>query len=293
MFARTVLTILDYFVHLGFSQNFMKQILIIIFLFLVSNICLSQEAKTEIYIIGNIHDSVPNYNPTILFQILNNIKPDIILHEVDSEGMKDYETNFGLGGNEIKASNLYLKKFPQTLRFPFDFEGRNKYRKEKGMVPTDNLTVKLIDSLYNAKKLSIQQTNTYETFKNITNDLIKIAELSPENFNNSKTDSIAEKRQYYQYQKLLEITNERPEFSENYVTKPDGKNISYKDGFKLMSKFWDLRNQTMAKNIYDIVEKYPNKKIVVLTGFLHRYYLIKQLRELNSGNFRIREFYEK
>src|SRR5690606_1691730 len=189
--------------------------------------------------------------------------------------------------------NLYLKKFPQTLRFPFDFEGRNKYRKEKGMVPTDNLTVKLIDSLYNAKKLSIQQTNTYETFKNITNDLIKIAELSPENFNNSKTDSIAEKRQYYQYQKLLEITNERPEFSENYVTKPDGKNISYKDGFKLMSKFWDLRNQTMAKNIYDIVEKYPNKKIVVLTGFLHRYYLIKQLRELNSGNFRIREFYEK
>jgi len=271
----------------------MKQILIIIFLFLVSNICLSQEAKTEIYIIGNIHDIVPNHDPTILCQILNNIEPDIILHEVDSEGMKDYETNVGLGGNEIKASNLYLKKFPQTLRFPFDFEGRNKYRKEKGMVPTDNLTVKLIDSLYNAKKLSIQQTNTYETFKNITNDLIKIAELSPENFNNSKTDSIAEKRQYYQYQKLLEITNERPEFSENYVTKPDGKNISYKDGFKLMSKFWDLRNQTMAKNIYDIVEKYPNKKIVVLTGFLHRYYLIKQLRELNSGNFRIREFYEK
>lgn len=36
------------------------------------------------YVIGNIHDSVPNYHLTILFDILNKIKPDIILHEVDS-----------------------------------------------------------------------------------------------------------------------------------------------------------------------------------------------------------------
>jgi|SRR5690606_2946200 len=271
----------------------MKQTLTIIFSFIISNICLAQQTKTQIYIIGNIHDSVPNYNPTILFQILDNIKPDIILHEVDSEGMKDYETNKDIKGNEIIASNLYLKKFSQTLRFSFDFEGRNKYRKEKGMVPTDNLTVKLIDSLYNAKKLTRQHANIYETFKNITDSLIKIAELSPENFNNSKTDSIAEKRQYFQYQELLKITNERPEFVKNYVVKPNGEKISYKDGFKLMSDFWNLRNQTMAKNIYDIAEKYPNRKIVVLTGFLHRYYLIKELRERNNGNIEIREFYEK
>ncbi|GGF04161.1 hypothetical protein SAMN05443634_10268 [Chishuiella changwenlii] len=269
----------------------MKQLHILI-LFLVSTISFSQEKKTEIFIIGNIHDSVANYNPKILLTILENIKPDIILHEVDSEGMREYETDANFKGNEIRASNLYLKKNSKTLRFPFDFEGRNKYRRDRGMVPTDNLTIKLIDSLYNAKKLTKEQIKIYETFNNITGDLMKIAESSPENFNNKKTDSIAELRQNFQYQQLLKITNERPEFSKNYIVKPNKENISYKDGFKLMSDFWDLRNKTMAKNIYDISEKYPNKKIVVLTGFLHRYYLIKELRKLNNGSYTIKEFYE-
>jgi erythromycin esterase-like protein len=52
-----------------------------------------------------------------------------------------------------------------------------------------------------------------------------------------------------------------------------------------MSGFWNLRNQTMAQNIYNTAAKYPNKKIVVLTGFLHRYYLLKELNRLNKGSY--------
>ncbi len=84
-------------------------IALLIFSF-VFNIGLAQK-KSEIYIIGNIHDSVPNYNPQILFEIINKIKPDIILHEVDSEGMNAYETSSeNLKGNEIIASNRYVDK---------------------------------------------------------------------------------------------------------------------------------------------------------------------------------------
>lgn len=49
----------------------------------------------------------------------------------------------------------------------------------------------------------------------------------------------------------------------------------------------------MAKNIYDIAQQYSGKKILVLTDFLHRYYLIKELEKLNTGNFEIKEFYQK
>lgn len=260
-------------------------------LFLFINFYFSQ-IKTEIYVIGNIHDSVPNYHPKILFDILNKIQPDIILHEVDSEGMKEYETDKSLKGNEITASNLYLKKFPGTIRLPFDFENRNQYRKDKGMVPTDNLSVKLIDSLYKAKKLSESEAKPYQDFLNTTKELMKTAELSPEHFNNKATDKISEKRQIAQYSGLLKITDKRKEFADRFITKPDGEKISYRDGFKLMSGFWDLRNQTMAKNIYNTAIQYPNKKIVVLTGFLHRYYLLKELNRLNKGNYVVKEFYE-
>ncbi|MDM1556428.1 MULTISPECIES: hypothetical protein [Chryseobacterium] len=264
---------------------------LVFFFFLMTNFYFSQN-KTEIYVIGNIHDSVPNYHPILLFEILKKIKPDIILHEVDSQGMKEYETDRDLKGNEIIASNRYLQKFPGTLRFPFDFENRNQYRKDKGMVPTDNLAVKLIDSLYKVKKLSQYEAQQYEVFLNTTKELMKKAELSPENFNNKTTDKISEKRQNAQYSGLLKITEKRKEFAERFVTKPDGGKISYRNGFKLMSGFWDLRNQTMAKNIYTTSVKYPHKKIVVLTGFLHRYYLLKELNKLNNGNYIIKEFYE-
>jgi pheromone shutdown protein TraB len=59
-----------------------------------------------------------------------------------------------------------------------------------------------------------------------------------------------------------------------------------------MSDFWDLRNQTMASNIYEIARKYPGKTIVVLTGFLHRYYLIRALNKLNKNDFVRKEFYQ-
>lgn len=271
----------------------MKQVLVFIISCLVFNTTFAQKAKTEIYIIGNIHDSVPNYTPQILFNIIDKIKPDIILHEVDSEGMKDYQsTSSNLKGNEIRASNLYLKQNPTTLRFPFDFEGRNQYRKDRGMVPTDNLTFRLIDSLYKDGKLTTQEADIYQTYNNLTAELLKYAALSAKDFNNPKTDSLAKKRQHYQYQEILQITDARPEFVKNSIIKPNGEKISYRDGFKLMSAFWDLRNQTMAKNIYQIAQQHPNKKIVVLSGFLHRYYLINELSRLNKGNYVIKEFYQ-
>lgn len=273
------------------SVNYLLKYVLNFFMFFLASICFSQ-SKTELYIIGNIHDSVPNYHPKVLFSILDKIKPDIILHEVDSEGMRQYEQNIDVRGNEIKASNLYVKKYPKTLRFPFDFEGRNQYRKDRGMVPADNLAIKLIDSLYKEKLLTVNETKIYETFIQSTNRLMKIAELSPDKFNNVITDSIAEKRQNEQYSGLVTITDERDEFAQRFVTKPDGNRLTLRSGFKLMSKFWDLRNKTMASNIYEIAIKYPNMKIVVLTGFLHRYYLLRELRRFNNGHYLIKEFYD-
>ncbi len=177
------------------------------------------------------------------------------------------------------------------MRFPFDFEGRNSYRKIKGMVPTDNLVLQLVDSLYKEKQLDSVDTRIYETCNALTHTLTKMATLPPKNFNNATTDSIAKRRQDYQYKEILKIAMKKPVFSERKVTKPDGSQISYQDGFQLMCEFWNTRNQTMAKNIIRVAERYPNKKIVVLTGFLHRYYIISELKVHNRADFILREFY--
>lgn len=252
-------------------------------------LCQAQRtSQTEIYIIGNVHDSLPNYNPQILYEILEKIGPDIILHEVDAQGMQEYNRDSTLTGNELLASNRYLAKHPATLRFPFDFEGRNEYRKTLGMVPVDNLSVQLIDSLHQKGMLSQQEEKTYLDFLDATNKLMAIAKLSPEHFNNTTTDSLAKRRQELQYQGLSAITSRRPEFELHTFVKPDGKPITYREGFRLMSGFWDVRNQTMAKNIIRIAKEHKHTKIVVLTGFLHRYYLISELTKLNQGSYTLK-----
>lgn len=47
----------------------------------------------------------------------------------------------------------------------------------------------------------------------------------------------------------------------------------------------------MAKNIISVAERYPGKQIVVLTGFLHRCYIISELKVHNRADFILREFY--
>ncbi|MFC4029251.1 hypothetical protein ACFOS1_17665, partial [Zunongwangia endophytica] len=134
----------------------------------------------------------------------------------------------------------------------------------------------------------------HNKYKALLDPLIILASKSPEKFNNASTDSICAERQYYQYKMLKKITNKRDEFATRFHTKPNGEKISYRDGYQLADVFWDLRNQTMAKNIMQISEKNQGKKIVVLCGFMHRYYILSELRKLKEGkNIILKEFYEK
>ena len=50
----------------------------------------------------------------------------------------------------------------------------------------------------------------------------------------------------------------------------------------------------MAKNILRIANDNKGKRIVVLTGFMHRYYVISELKKLTSHNrnIKLKEFYE-
>ena len=77
------------------------------------------------------------------------------------------------------------------------------------------------------------------------------------------------------------------------MTTTTNERVSYAEGYNRFCDFWDLRNQTMAKNIVTVVRNNPSKKIMVLTGYFHRYYLLEQLNKAKEKeNFTLKEFYE-
>lgn len=271
----------------------MNKTIIILFAFLITNYSIAQ--KTEVIVIGNIHQPVPNYNSDTLLTILQKLKPDFLLQEIDHSFFNaDYTFKKPPTENEGIASVKYIQQHPKTQMRPFDFEGRNEYRKINGFNPTEGLAIKLLDSLYRQKKLTKRQARIYKTYNDLLEPLKIAASKDPVTFNNSYNDRQSQRRQYYQYQKLLSVMQNRSEFSDTYFVKPNGEKISYVKGFQLASEFWDLRNKTMALNILQVAKDYPGKRIVVLTGFMHRYYIIRELKmhtEANT-NIVIKEFYD-
>ena len=273
----------------------MKTNIVVFILCILFYSCKTKEqtaTETEIIVIGTQHKPVPNFNPEILFNILENVKPDLILLELDSI---KFTSDFRLKEvreNELIAAEKYRLKYPKTKLRPFEFEGRNQYRIDYGMRPTDGFTLRFVDSLYKADLLTTSEAEIFKAYQDALDPLIDIAAKDPKEWNNAIGDSLCEHRQFYQYQMIPKITNSREEFAHKFITKPNGEKISYRDGYQLWANFWDLRNQTMAKNIMTISEKNKGKRIVVLCGFMHRYYILKELKRLTKDkNIVLKEYY--
>ena len=269
----------------------MRRLLELIFISLLFYNCTSK--RTEVVLIGTVHQPVQNFTPDSLYNILVKIKPDLILFEVDSSFFtKDFKFKKTWESNENIATVKYMNNFDLDVR-PYEFTGRNEYRIKIGSRPTDSKASELLDSLYRNNKLDSLNKSIYQNFLKTNDTLNSFAYLGARAFNRPETDKIAKIRQEYQYKHLLRIMGEHPIFFETYYIKSDGDSISYFEGYKRASEFWDLRNRTMSKNILHFIREYNYQKIVVLNGYFHRYYLNSLIKpKQDELNFTVKEFYE-
>ncbi|QIH35636.1 ChaN family lipoprotein [Sphingobacterium sp. DR205] len=271
----------------------MMNYLFTILSFLYLNVLQAQESnKTQLYIIGTVHDSSAILNPEMLFEILDNIRPEILLQENDSAQIKDFARVIRPNSNEQTATLKYLEQYPKTRNLPFEFEGRNQYRKDKGMVPADRLVIQLIDSLYKTDKLSIVNKSNYQKYSEANSALINFSKTDIKTLNSIVFEALNRYRQDLQHHEIPKISNSEPIFAERYITKPNGQKISYREGYQLWCNFWDLRNNTMAINIIKQANIHRGKRIVVLTGAQHKYYLKELLAKYNDGSYQVIEYFK-
>lgn len=249
--------------------------------------------KTELILMGTLHQPLGDFTADRLYGILETIQPDVILCEGDSSFFSNDFKNLKVwDSNENNAVQEYIKNYEVKLR-PYDFTGRNEYRIALGSRPTDKKATRLLDSLYKADALKTQDKTVYASFELMNDTLMYIAKSGAKYFNSFTTDSIVKNRQYYQYEKLAEIMSHYPIFENTYHVKKDGDSISYMEGYRRAYTFWNMRNKAMAKHILHFVDEDKGKKIIVLNGFFHRYYLNLLLRpEQEAHDFVIKDFYE-
>ena len=253
--------------------------LTILFLFFLQSFGQTDTSRTEIIIIGTIHSGNKYLNDKTLYKLLKSLNPDIILDEYS----ETYKPVFGLQtatflkiakpGIEQSALQRIARRHKKIVILPYDTAfARKQYIKE--FIKFESL---LYDSLSTIKKehldsmkygaYTAKRDNYYELF--LTQDLQKINEVKVYTLGG----------ELYKADKELILP-----LIKKYV-----KDSSIARKFEANLKFWNDRNNFMVRQIEKISTLNPGKRIVVLTGLNHKYFLTEKLTSNYGNNIKLTE----
>ncbi len=265
-----------------FKRTPMSILLVILSLKLA---CAQNPEPSVICIIGTSHTSTGFCNVQVLDSVLNRVKPDLILVELDSSFFtsdfqfdtvkRPYMLKEGHASPEDIASNNYRKSHKASMR-PFDITGRNDFYRENDFFNRQDSMYKDIARYGLGGQLSERNQSDFsllcKSLENVNDlEITTLRELNSEMLMN-----FLEIQEFIYLNKPLEIVETTDSLKKHA-------------GFAHLQKdFWEKRNDTMIKNILHFTNEY--RRIVVLTGNLHRYYLVKGLNRV-KGNFVIRDFW--
>jgi hypothetical protein len=258
------------------------------------------DTNTTVCILGTVHTSNKNYNADSIFEIINTFKPDLILTEADTaiykNVLKEYEKlkipffakiGRGLGfgkdeENETRAVRKYKYLHPLIDIRPYDYEGRNEFHSKYKILSEPDVVMTEIQNLFDSNALSKNHRNIWTAWLLINDTLNNYYNKTPFVINQKETYRISGKRQQLQYQCLNQIVQE------------DKRLERFKEFYQINTNFWNTRNKIMTEHIANFIRRYPKKRIIVLTGFMHKYYLLNELLNRQSElNFKIKEYYNK
>lgn len=227
-------------------------------------------AQDNLVILGTIHRGNPNLDQKDLLKRLEEEKPDIILWEQD----KPFKPVFGLltanwlriwhPDIEQMALQRYYRANPSVPILPYDtsFADKHAYRKEYQR-KNDSIVTAL--QLAGLKGEDSSMLHRWLDGYHIYDSLASIGTL--DDVNQLRVYGMA--RELYQMEELRIFS-----LAERYLN-----DQALLEWYRKDLRFWHLRNRYMARQIQSVVQNNPGKKVLVLTGLSHKYYLVDALTE--------------
>jgi len=239
------------------------------------------ENDTELFVIGTVHESTDSFNSDTLLNILNKIKPDVILIECDSSYFtSDFRLNDDVKYEflETSAVSEYLKNNTPVLR-PYDISGRDKFLDDKKRLSAESDFFSDISVLKEKRSLSREADQMYEKIFSMMSTAGDLSYSAASFINSLEGSSKIDTINYYTYDGLGLLISLTPEL-EKYRSYWD-KECSYNE----------KRNKAMLRNILKIAGYYEGKRIVVLCGFAHKNFLINGINKSMNKNIVLKDFW--
>lgn len=275
----------------------MRRLLALIILLCICSTSFGQldSTKTKLIIIGTIHKGNNYFNHKTLYKLLEKLNPDIILDE-DSE---IYKPVFGLKtatflkivkpSIEQLALQTFLKRNRNTILLPYDttFATQRKLKKQrkteflarkKYIKNAPAIKQSFHDNLYNATK-TISDSTIYADFANKHNFYYSFLDTLTLSRINQK-DIIDKSRELYYLEEKVILPLGKKYISDSLIVNKFSNEI----------QFWIARNEYMVNQILKYSKQFQGKRVVILTGLNHKYFLLDKLSEPKGQNLEIIEF---
>jgi hypothetical protein len=250
--------------------------------------------STEVVVLGTVHFPTPAFTADSLYDALETLRPDLILFEIDSTRLTQVlgppplaqrlRRALGWEGtpNEPLAVAKYQHRHPAALVRPYEWGRRDQFHRQHGILSTPDLVFSKLKTLRDAGQLTPRQRRTLATYDSLTARLNALGGTqSLAALNSAAADSLAQRRQNSQYHQLKTIVDENEDLRE------------FRAFYEVNERYWDIRNRAMTRNIVRYAALYPGRRLVVLCGFNHRYYLRRELlKQEPKLPFRLRELGE-
>lgn len=272
----------------------MKAILLSILVIIIVSCNDTSKSKGEVIVLGTVHFPTEQVNSDSIYKIIEKVNPDIIVMEADSSVFNaDFSFKKTYDENEYNAVVKYVKTKPEIMVRPMEFEGRDAYRKKIGIYPEAGFIFNVLWEIVDAEDLPENDLELMYHYENLWAVIEVYKKEHLRNINQPEVDRLIDSINEYQYKKVKRLIDTRNEFNQRIL---DAKKdtITMRSYFNKWSEFEEVkRNQAMASNLLATIRKYPNKKIIALTGFKHRSAILKSLKlQQDSLNFRVKEYYE-
>lgn len=265
-----------------------KKIFSIILLFLVlitftgNSLSIQYDNDTELYVIGTVHENTENFNSDTLLNILNEIKPDVILLECDSSYMtRDFhlKEDVKYAFLETYAITEYLKVRSAVLR-PYDISDRDKFLDDIKRLSSESDFFSEISALKEKGSLSKEADQIYEKIFSMMSSAGDLSYSSASFINSPEGNSKIDTINYYTYDGLELLIRLTPELEK------------YRSYWEMEISFNKKRNTVMLRNILNFADYYEGKRIVVFCGFAHKNILINGINKSKNKKIVLKDFWK-
>jgi hypothetical protein len=240
------------------------------------------QTPTEIVVVGTVHTATEKYSVQDLVRIFQKVRPDVILFEYPADMMTPgFEFKSVVKDSlEQQAVLEYVKGTGAKIR-PYDIAGRNVFYERTHYFERQRQCNQELNARIDTKGLSAEAQKVVDALDAANARRDAIGRSDPMAINSFQADTASNDRQWFMNQGIPEIVRLTP-------------GLRGCEAFWNASRaYWILRNDEMLRNIRRFATEFAGKRLVVLCGYEHRYYLRSHLYDWDEQpGYVLKEYWE-